>query len=145
MSGLVDRVKGWLFSEEEDDPEEMELAPAPVVRRKRPTLLSLHHASRQDEIHVRRLRSQDDARVCADCLKYRRPVVVNLKHLDEPIARRAFDFLSGVVYAIDGHIEEAGDGIFLLTSSSQSIATDHEAPHDEAPHDQEEPFWSEQG
>lgn len=139
MSGLVDRVKGWLFSEEEDDPEEVELDSAPAVRRKRPTLLNLH-PSRQDEIYVRRLRSQEDARACADCLKYRRPVVVNLKHLDDPTARRAFDFLSGVIYAIDGHIEEAGEGIFLLTPSNLSIATDHEELHV-----QEEPFWSEQG
>jgi len=133
MSGVLERVKGWLFAE--DDGDEV-IAPAPHVEASgRPRLL-LH--PRQDEIFVRWPKSLDDAQVCADCLKARRPVVVNLKVLEEHKARRVLDFLGGVVYAIDGHLEQAGDGIYILAPANTLITaeTDDRAAPDTA-------LWSE--
>ena len=117
MSGVLERVKGWLFAEDDDGG----VAPATTETGARPRLL-LH--SRQDEIFVRWPKSLDDAQVCADCLKARRAVVVNLKVLEEHKARRVLDFLGGVVYAIDGHLEQAGDGIYVLTPSSTLITAE---------------------
>lgn len=118
MSGVLERVKGWLFAE--DDGDEV-AAPVRVETGARPRLL-LH--SRQDEIFVRWPKSMDDAQVCADCLKARRPVVVNLKVLEEHKARRVLDFLGGVVYAIDGHLEQAGDGIYILAPANMLITAE---------------------
>lgn len=118
MSGVLERVKGWLFAEDDDDGG---VAPTATETGARPRLL-LH--PRQDEIFVRWPKSLDDAQVCADCLKARRPVVVNLKVLEEHKARRVLDFLGGVVYAIDGHLEQAGDGIYVLTPSSTLITAE---------------------
>ena len=118
MSGVLERVKGWLFAEDDDDGG---VAPAATETGARPRLL-LH--PRQDEIFVRWPKSLDDAQVCADCLKARRPVVVNLKVLEEHKARRVLDFLFGVVYALDGHLEQAGDGIYVVTPSSTLITSE---------------------
>jgi FtsZ-interacting cell division protein YlmF len=119
MSGVLERVKGWLFAEDDDDGGG--IAPAATETGARPRLL-LH--PRQDEIFVRWPKSLDDAQVCADCLKARRPVVVNLKVLEEHKARRVLDFLFGVVYALDGHLEQAGDGIYVVTPSSTLITSE---------------------
>jgi FtsZ-interacting cell division protein YlmF len=129
MSGVLERVKGWLFAE--DDGDEV-IAPARAETGAKPRLL-LH--PRQDEIFVRWPKSLDDAQVCADCLKARRPVIVNLKVLEEHKARRVLDFLGGVVYAIDGHLEQAGDGIFILAASNMIITaeTDDRAIADSSP------------
>jgi len=118
MSGVLERVKDWLFAE--DDGDEV-AAPVNTGSGAKPRLL-LH--PRQDEIFVRWPKSLDDAQVCADCLKARRPVVVNLKVLEEHKARRVLDFMGGVVYAIDGHLEQAGDGIYILAPANTLITAE---------------------
>jgi len=120
MSGMLDRVKGWLFAEEEIEPETL----PPSQPAKRRPLLSLHASRNTDEIFLRRPKSLDDAQVCADCLKARRPVVVNVNALDDLKARRVLDFLGGVVYAVDGYLEQAGEGIYLLTPNSVVITAE---------------------
>ncbi|HUT74340.1 MAG TPA: cell division protein SepF [Armatimonadota bacterium] len=118
MSGVVERVKGWLFAEDDGDET---AAPVSADRGAKPRLL-LH--PRQDEIFVRWPKSLDDAQVCADCLKARRPVIVNLRMLEDLQARRVLDFLGGVVYAIDGHLEQAGDGIYVLAPAAMLITAE---------------------
>jgi cell division inhibitor SepF len=117
---MLDRVKGWLFAEEEIEPETL----PPSQPAKRRPLLSLHASRNTDEIFLRRPKSLDDAQVCADCLKARRPVVVNVNALDDLKARRVLDFLGGVVYAVDGYLEQAGEGIYLLTPNSVVITAE---------------------
>jgi len=120
MSGVLERVKGWLFAENDGDES---VAPVVTDPGAKPRLL-LH--PRQDEIFVRWPKSLDDAQVCADCLKARRPVVVNLKVLEEHKARRVLDFLGGVVYAIDGHLEQVGDGIYILAPANMLITAEND-------------------
>lgn len=121
MSGMLERVKGWLFAEEEIEPE---ILPAAGQAAKRKPILSLHASRNTDEIFLRRPKSLEDAQVCADCLKARRPVVVNVNALDDLKARRVLDFLGGVIYAVDGYLEQAGDGIYLLTPNSVVITAE---------------------
>ena len=128
MAGVLERMKCWLFAEEEE--EEPGAAPGPRAeprKNRRGPLLSLR-PPRDDEIYIRKPRAQDDAPACADCLVAGRPVVVNLKYLEDTEARRVFDFLKGAVYALDGHMEEAGDGIFLLTPRGTEISAEVESP-----------------
>jgi len=139
MIGVLERVKGWLFEEGEEAAGAAVGSP-PLPRRRKPSLLSLHNP-RGEEIFIRRPRAREEAPVCADCLRARCPVIVNLKSLDEATARRVFDFLAGVVYAIDGQMETVGEGIFLLTPREVEIT----AEFDGQPRGQEEEaaFWQE--
>jgi cell division inhibitor SepF len=114
MGGVMSTFKRWLFAEDATEPAE-ELDPEPAAssgRRKSPILL---HSSRQGEIYVRKPKSQEDALFPADCLKARRPIVVNLQQLDATTTQRVFDFLKGVVYGVDGHMEKVAEGIYVLT------------------------------
>jgi FtsZ-interacting cell division protein YlmF len=79
-------------------------------------------ASGDDHIVLRRPKTLEDAHSCADWLKDQKTVVVNLSVLDQHLARRALDFLGGVIFAIDGQMEEAGEGIYVLTPSSTRVA-----------------------
>ena len=48
-------------------------------------------------------------------LKEGRAVVVNLHKLDREFAQRTIDFLTGVVFALDGKIQKIGTNVILCS------------------------------
>jgi len=139
MFGLLGRMRSWLFAEddydvaapgEEDEPQ--------VPQRRRGALIKLH--SRSGEIFIRRPRDQDEARICVDCLRGRRAVVVNLKEVQPEHALRVFDFLAGATYALGGQLEQAGDGVYLVTPQNIGIMAEEEEGTGTSP---ESNFWQE--
>jgi cell division inhibitor SepF len=125
MFGIVDRIKSVLFAEDEygiaPAGEEDEEQPTP---RRRERLIKLN--SRSGEIFIRRPRNQDEARICVDCLRGRRAVVVNLKDVQPEHALRVFDFLAGATYAVGGQLEQAGESVYLLTPQNIGIMAEEE-------------------
>jgi len=125
MFGIVDRIKSVLFAEDEygiaPAGEEDEEQPTP---RRRERLIKLN--SRSGEIFIRRPRNQDEARICVDCLRGRRAVVVNLKDVQPDHALRVFDFLAGATYAVGGQLEQAGENVYLLTPQNIGIMAEEE-------------------
>jgi len=125
MFGIVDRIKSVLFAEDEygiaPPGEEYEEHPTP---RRRERLIKLN--SRSGEIFIRRPRNQDEARICVDCLRGRRAVVVNLKDVQPDHALRVFDFLAGATYAVGGQLEQAGENVYLLTPQNIGIMAEEE-------------------
>jgi cell division inhibitor SepF len=106
-----------------NDEDDLEDAAEPEPRRRKTPILSLH-TQRAGEIVVLQPRTLDDARDAADCLKTRRPTVVNLREADKDLAQRIVDFLCGVDYALDGHLQRIGDDIFLFTPSHITITAE---------------------
>ncbi len=118
------------FSETyEEDGASAEAAAGIESRGRRAPVLSLH-AQKQQEIVVLQPRAFDDARLAADYLKMRRPVVVNLRDAQGELAQRIVDFTSGVTYALDGHMRRVGEMIFLFTPSHVVITADVEPEDD---------------
>lgn len=139
MFGLLDRMRSWLFAEDDYDvaaPGEEDEAQVP--QRRRGALIKLH--SRSGEIFIRRPRDQDEARICVDCLRGRRAVVVNLKEVQPEHALRVFDFLAGATYALGGQLEQAGDGVYLVTPQNIGIMAEGEEGTGTSP---ESSFWQE--
>ena len=126
MSGLLDRLKSLLLLHDEDEFESEDAADSVTAtpRRKR-GLIRL--SSRSGEIFLRRPRTQDEARICVDCLRGRSAVVVNLKEVPPEHAARVFDFLLGATYALGGQLEQAGEGVYLLTPHGIGIMAEDEA------------------
>lgn len=60
-------------------------------------------------------RSFDEAEDIARHLKERRAAVVNLHRLQRDYAQRCIDFLTGVVFALDGSIQKIGHNVILCT------------------------------
>jgi cell division inhibitor SepF len=108
------------FDEEEEPYEELGREEEP---RRRGSILRLHSA-RQQDIVVLQPRTFDDARGAAEYLKGRRPIVVNLRDADREVAQRIVDFLCGVDYAVDGHLQRIAEEIFLFTPSNIVITSE---------------------
>jgi cell division inhibitor SepF len=116
--------KMWNFLGFEED------SPGPVLRESgsRAPVFSLH-TQRTMEIVVLEPGAYDEAQTAADYLKTSRPIVVNLRSAQKELGRRVVDFLSGVTYALDGHMQRVGDEIFLFTPRQVFITS--EQLHDE--------------
>jgi len=66
-------------------------------------------------------RAYSESQQIADYLKNRTQVIVNMKRVTPDQAKRIIDFLSGTIYAIGGHLEKLGGGIFLATPNNIAI------------------------
>lgn len=66
-------------------------------------------------------RSFDDAQVVAKRLKENRAVVVNLQKLRTDAAQRTIDFLTGVLFALEGSIHQIGEKVFLFAPSTVPV------------------------
>ena len=66
-------------------------------------------------------RSFSEAQAIADHLKNRNSVVVNLKRVTSPQAKRIIDFLSGCINAIGGNMQKIGVGIYLCTPKNVNV------------------------
>ncbi len=66
--------------------------------------------------------SYDDTQNIIDNLKSKKPVIVNLESLDQDVAQRTLDFMSGAVYALNGNIHKISRGIFVLAPTNVDIS-----------------------
>ena len=57
-------------------------------------------------------------------LKEKKSVIVNLEYVSKEVARRIVDFISGGVYALDGHIQKISNSIFLIAPRNYEITND---------------------
>lgn len=58
--------------------------------------------------------------ICA-FLKEKKAVIVNLEYVNKDVARRIVDFISGAVFAVDGHIQKVSNSIFLIAPANYEI------------------------
>ena len=74
-------------------------------------------------------KSFDDAQQVANCLREKRPVVINFENTDADAAKRIIDFISGTTYALNGEIKKVGRGeikkvgrnVFLCAPSNVNV------------------------
>jgi cell division inhibitor SepF len=66
-------------------------------------------------------RHYEDVTEIADNLRSRLLVVLNLVGADRALSQRLIDFLSGVVYTLDGKMQRLSEGIFLFVPSHVQI------------------------
>ncbi|BEP29485.1 cell division protein SepF [Helicovermis profundi] len=66
----------------------------------------------------------NDSKTVVDNLKVNKPVILNIENLDTELARKIFDFCSGALYALDGHIQQISRGIFILAPPNVDVSGD---------------------
>ena len=54
-------------------------------------------------------------------LKEKKSVIVNLEYVNKDVARRIVDFISGGVFALDGHIQKVSNSLFLIAPFNSEI------------------------
>ena len=57
-------------------------------------------------------------------LKEKKSVIVNLEYVNKDVARRIVDFISGGVYALNGHIQKISNSIFLIAPMNYEITNE---------------------
>lgn len=57
-------------------------------------------------------------------LKEKKSVIMNLEYVNKDVARRIVDFVSGGVYALNGHIQKISNAIFLVAPTNYEITND---------------------
>ncbi|WP_423364516.1 cell division protein SepF [Mycoplasma sp. P36-A1] len=66
-------------------------------------------------------RSYSESQGIADHLKSKRGCIINLHRVSKDQAKRIIDFLSGVVYAIEGEVQKIGPNVFLCTPNNFAV------------------------
>lgn len=65
-----------------------------------------------------------DARMLADRVRDRVPVVLDMRMTDPELVRRVVDFSSGLIYALDGSMRRVGDGLVLVLPPRVTLSRD---------------------
>ncbi|MDD6308656.1 MAG: cell division protein SepF [Clostridia bacterium] len=141
MAKIFGKLGEIFFGNEEDEFEEFEVedespkaetrmfmgakkpASQPTPRSSSARVVSMT-ATTQLEVAVLQPATYEDASEIADRLKAKKAVVVNLEDLTKEDAIKVLDFISGVVYALEGNIQKVSSGIFLIAPYNVSIAGD---------------------
>lgn len=63
-----------------------------------------------------------DAEKIGDHIKQGRPVVMNMENTDQDVAQRIVDFVQGVMYALDGHMDRISDTIYLCAPNNMTVS-----------------------
>ena len=66
--------------------------------------------------------SLDDSQQIANCLKEKRPVVINFENVDDQLYRRILDFVSGTVYALEGNANSISNRVWLFSPQNVNVA-----------------------
>ena len=67
-------------------------------------------------------KSFDDAQQVANCLRDKRPVVINFENTVDEDAKRITDFISGTIYALNGEIKKVSNTVFFCAPSNVNIS-----------------------
>ena len=131
--GFMDKVKDFVTPIEDDDEyveedEVVEATPAQAAaiegesqtRYERPKAKSATLNSNTKMV-LFEPRSFGEAEEVGQRLKEGRAVVVNLHKLDRDYAQRTIDFLTGVVFALDGKIQKVGQNVILCSPSQIGV------------------------
>lgn len=81
-------------------------------------------AAAASEVLVIEPRQFEESIEIVEHLRGRKSVLLNLHMLDNEQSQRVVDFLSGATWAIDGHQQRIGDGVFLFAPASVTISTE---------------------
>jgi cell division inhibitor SepF len=65
-----------------------------------------------------------DAKILADRVRDRVPVVLELRKADPDLVRRVIDFASGLIYALEGTMTRIGNGVVLVLPPRVTLSDD---------------------
>ncbi|MGM9539358.1 cell division protein SepF [Anaerovibrio sp.] len=83
---------------------------------------SAHNAGGNMKVVVIQPRSLDDSQQIANCLKEKRPVVINFEGVDDQLYRRILDFVSGTTYALDGNVNSISTRVWLFSPKNVNVS-----------------------
>ena len=129
----MDKVKKWFFEEDDEDdvyedveideeeqPKTTSMFEKPKSTRTSDAVRALS-ANKDSHLVLFEPRAYSETQDIAVYLKQKRAAVVNLHRLQKEQSKRVIDFLSGVIFAIEGDIQQIGPKIFLCTPKNIGV------------------------
>lgn len=89
-----------------------------------PKVVEHPNAQPSSEVLVIEPRAFEETTEIVEQLRARKSVLLNLHLLDNEQSQRVVDFLSGATYAIDGHQQRIGEGVFLFAPANVLISSE---------------------
>ena len=112
------KFKEFISPIDEDDVlevvEDVEEGPA-LSEYEQPKTKAINKLSGDTKMVLFEPRSFDEAEEVAKRLKENKAAVINLHKLQREYSQRTIDFLSGVIFALDGTIQKIGHKVILCT------------------------------
>ena len=130
--GFGDRLKEFI-APEEDEEEQLELTKeeAEAVTPYEKNLSSSSAITANTNIVLFEPRNFDEAEEIGHHIKSKRACCVNLHRMPSEYRQRIIDFLSGVVYGVDGSIKKVGENVILCSPKNLQVGGDINLNSDE--------------
>ena len=126
------KVKKWFFDEDGDEVEEydeVEIDTEPKTSlfeqakfSKTSDAIKALNANKDSQLILFEPRAFAETQDIANYLKQKKAAVINLHRLQKEQSKRVVDFLSGVIFAIEGDIQRIGPRIFLCTPKNIGVS-----------------------
>ena len=122
---VFNKIKEFVapVDEDEDEGEELkftgrEVQPVSTYESKQ---TNLNNISKNTQMVMFEPRSFEQAEEIARHLKQTRGCIINLHRLQREYAQRTIDFLSGVVFALDGTIQKVGHNVIFCAPRNVGV------------------------
>lgn len=123
--GIGERIKDFIAPEEDDDQLELNEDEAVAVSPyEKGTLQSSSAITANTNIVLFEPRNFDEAEEIGHHIKNKRACCVNLHRMPAEYRQRIIDFLSGVVYGVDGSIKKIGENVILCSPKNLQVGGD---------------------
>ena len=120
--GISQKFREWVSPIDDDDILEVEEDEAPSISEyEAPKSKTVNRVPGDTKMVLFEPRSFDEAEEVAKRLKENRAAVVNLHKLQREYAQRTIDFLTGVVFALDGSIQKIGHNVILCAPKTVGV------------------------
>ena len=137
--GYGQKVKKWFFDEDVEEYEDVEIDTEPKTSlfeqakfSKTSDAIKALNANKDSQLILFEPRAFAETQDIANHLKQKKAAVVNLHRLQKEQSKRVVDFLSGVIFAIEGDIQRIGPRIFLCTPKNIGVSGTIDLDEDES-------------
>ncbi len=123
--GLGNMIKDFISTETEEDELELTDEEASVLSTyEKPKDEGASKINSNTNIVLFEPRNFDEAEEIGRHIKNKRACCINLHRMPLEYRQRIIDFLSGVVYGVDGSIKKIGDNVILCSPKNLQVAGD---------------------
>ena len=121
--GIGEKIKEFIAPVEEEEELELNEEEAKVLSAyEKPQDESASKISSSTNIVLFEPRNFDEAEEIGRHIKNHRACCINLHRMPIEYRQRLIDFLSGVVYGVDGSIKKIGENVILCSPKSLQVA-----------------------
>ena len=119
--GFGDKIKEFISQEDEEEELELTRQEAEAVS---PYEQSRTNITSDTNIVLFEPRNFDEAEEIGHHIKSKRACCINLHRMPSEYRQRIIDFLSGVVYGVDGSIKRIGENVILCSPKNLQVGGD---------------------